>query len=379
MAALAQCDRFGLEIGRKLKGRDQMKALAEEVLSLQRDWSPLNTPKMQRRGVLVRHAIRDWLRDRLPELSKAVGAAGHDLDIEGRDGMGPKSEIPWVRIHSVSHSPSAHEGWYCVFLFRASGTGLYLTIGHAATRLSKGDFKPRSPELHELTSWARTVIDPHRSDSSSDGEINLEGRRVLATAYERGTAIATLYPAGAVPVDDQIEEDLLAYLRLLGKLYDAQDLARSPDAAIRAAQHVQTIVEKSGQGFGLSADERKAVEGRAMKVAADYLKGEGYEIADVSKKCSYDFKATKDGKSCIVEVKGTTGSGTEIILTANEVAAHQESHPENFLIVVHSIELDRRTKPPRADGGVLSATTPWRIDQSALVPICFRYRNSSAS
>lgn len=362
-----------------------MKPLLEEVLRLQPAWTHINTPDMQRRGQLIRSEIPAWLEPHLPALSAAMGPCGHDLELEGRDGTGPKSEIPWVRFYSMSRSPSAHEGWYCVYLFRATGTGAYLCLGHGSTRYENGEFKPRSaPELTGLIHWARGVLGTNVDAAAGiSTEISLEARGELGRAYELGTVCSVLYDVGAVPDADDLLRDAIKFASLLSKLYDAEDLGRSPESALLLAQNAQEAIETlaaplkvrrgNGQGFGLTHAERSAVDRRAMVVAQDYLGAAGYAVEDVSKKQSFDFTATKDGHEIIVEVKGTTGAIGSIILTANEVAAHQQKHPANALIVVHSIDLNRTTSPPRATGGNPHIISPWNIDGSALKPLSFQY------
>ena len=45
---------------------------------------------MQRRGQLIRHEIPAWLNEHLPALAATMGPSGGDLEVEGRDGTGPK-------------------------------------------------------------------------------------------------------------------------------------------------------------------------------------------------------------------------------------------------------------------------------------------------
>jgi hypothetical protein len=146
----------------------------------------------------------------------------------------------------------------------------------------------------------------------------------------------------------------------------AEELAEAVAAPLRSRH-------RSGQGFRLTAQERRVVERQAMDTAQAHLLAAGYEVEDVSKKRPYDFLATRDGRSIIVEVKGTTGGLGSVVLTSNEVMAHQSGHPENALIVVHSIELDRTSDPPIASGGHLFKLHPWTIDASALQPLSFQY------
>lgn len=110
-----------------------------------------------------------------------------------------------------------------------------------------------------------------------------------------------------------------------------------------------------------------------MAVAHEHLTAAGYVLEDVSRNHPYDFVATKGGHSIIVEVKGTTGGLGSILMTANEVTAHREKHPANALIVVHSIELDRTSKPPHATGGIPHVISPWNINAAALKPLSYQY------
>src|SRR4051794_8207014 len=110
---------------------------------------------MARRGVLVRKEAADWLRELLPQLSAAVPALVDDLAVEGRDGTGRKTEVPWLRVHSRTRSPSATEGWYVVYLFSAEGDRVYLSLNQGTTRWENGEFRARPPEeLRARVAWA---------------------------------------------------------------------------------------------------------------------------------------------------------------------------------------------------------------------------------
>jgi len=194
-----------------------MRELLREVLDLQANWSNVNTPPMQRRGILIRTEILSWIRPHLGAFSTLMGPSGTDLDVEGRDETGQKSEIPWVRIHSTSHSPSANEGWYCVYLFRTDGTGVYLCLEHASTRYQDGDFKPRSAEeLASLVKWARNALGSlltERSDLSTDIELSGKGR--LSPVYEQGTVCCKFYDVMDLPDEVKMVRDLTTFTGLL--------------------------------------------------------------------------------------------------------------------------------------------------------------------
>src|SRR5947199_3884333 len=123
-----------------------MKAELLEVLALQAEYSPKNTPAMQRRGTFIRGLIPQELASISERLKSALGRHGSDLDFQGRDGTGRKTRIPWVRFFSQARSPNPRNGWYCVYLFDALGEGVYLELGHGSTTFEEGEFRPRPPE-----------------------------------------------------------------------------------------------------------------------------------------------------------------------------------------------------------------------------------------
>ncbi|MFC7541784.1 MrcB family domain-containing protein [Siccirubricoccus deserti] len=136
-----------------------MRDELQEVITLQRQYSPKNTLPMQRRGDLIRRAIPGQLATVSARLARALGSYGQDLNFEGRDGTGLKTYVPWVRYFSRSESPSAQEGWYCVYLFEAGGKGVYLTLAHGSTTFEDGAFKPKPAEqLAEYVAWGKNTL-----------------------------------------------------------------------------------------------------------------------------------------------------------------------------------------------------------------------------
>lgn len=134
-----------------------------------------------------------------------------------------------------------------------------------------------------------------------------------------------------------------------------------------------------GQGFGLTAAERKVVERCAVELAIDVLGEAGFtNIEDVGDFESFDLRMAKDGDVYIAEVKGTTTSGEKIILTRNEVAVHDQLFPLNALVVVSGIILKKGAEPS-ASGGVATVTTPWLIDKESLSPLAYEYVVNSDS
>jgi hypothetical protein len=75
-----------------------------------------------------------------------------------------------------------------------------------------------------------------------------------------------------------------------------------------------------------------------------------------------------------VEVKGTTSQRQQVVLTRAEVERQRQLSPHNAFVVVHSIDLDRTTRPPTASGGLLRCISPWIVAEEDLTVVSFVYR-----
>ena len=136
--------------------------------------------------------------------------------------------------------------------------------------------------------------------------------------------------------------------------------------------------KQGGQGRGLSAPERKAVELLAMEAARGHYEAEGYSVVDTSGSASYDLRCTRGERELHVEVKGTTGAGESVFLTRNEVHHARDHYPDVALFVVSGIELQGRgTEMPRAQGGSATVWDPWEVHEHSLTAETYRYRLSS--
>ena len=355
----------------------------ERVLALQGDWDSKNTSEMKNRGLLIRTTIPGFLSGALERFLKGMPDHFQDFAIEGRDGTGLKSEIPWIRAYSKSRSPNATQGWYLVYLFDGFGRGVHLSINQGTTRWDAGEFKPRPrEELLERAAWARSILqeDTHvRPDLVAD--ITLETRKsFLGKAYEAGNVFALTYGPGAVPSDDILFADFEFMSTLLSLLYEdtenqlvvpGEPAPEVTDALILA----DTAAGRSPRGGRnrLTSAERKAIEMRAVQVATDHLTSQGYRVKDVGETHSYDLDARRGSTKLFVEVKGTVTDGELVILTRNEVALHRAEYPLNMLALVTRIVLDRSGMAPIATGGDLRTISPWGVDLDRLTPLSFSY------
>jgi hypothetical protein len=281
----------------------------------------------------------------------------------------------WILIHSES---------------KYDGTGPYRT---PQDQLDK-EFQPGKRWHWNLNPPMKDDGRPHRLLLAWDQSVFGEATARISQKVDRGAKkeysfvfVLSAYKALQKPIP-------FGRLRLGSREHYHRSLIRLDDqvlAAYRAANGGATCLDLSPeveeaesagksaangqrQGIHLNPEERRCVELRGMAVAEKWLKNRGYVATNVSKGQPHDFSATKGGRSFAVEVKGTTGDGSAIILTKNEVAVQRKRYPANMLIVVHSIRLDRMGKKPKAGGGTVVVRSPWPIEGGRLTPLTYAYR-----
>ncbi|MFD8246927.1 MrcB family domain-containing protein [Nocardia sp. NPDC059691] len=354
--------------------------LLSEVLRLQADYtSDPKSPLMLRRKQLVEREIPEWIASVLDPVFPPWRAGGSN-------GKGNPAEVPWSRYFDPASSPAPTDGWYAVYLFDAVGQSVYLSLNQGTTTwdVDKQDFvyRPKNQLLRRVQ-WAREALSATDSGPKTFDDIDLKGRQRLGRVYQFGNVHGIEYRLDAIPSDEELRNDLLHIGRLLEKLYEIDaNTAYIPgdeppeilDAELASANAAGNTRRRSkGQGFRLNRAEQTAIERHAVKLATEYFKGLKYKVKDTGSTESYDLEATRGDEKVYIEVKGTTSPGEQIILTRKEVEHHNQ-HPNNALVVVHSILLDRTQQPPVAYGGTRVVTQPWKIDPAGLTVISYRYK-----
>lgn len=133
-------------------------------------------------------------------------------------------------------------------------------------------------------------------------------------------------------------------------------------------------LRKSGQGFGLSQEERKAVELHAMRIARQLYEEDGWNVVDKSGSHPFDLLASRGTDERYIEVKGTTGAGSTILLTRGEINHIQQHKHCSALVIVSNILLNESGETWVASGGIVSThEDPWNLDLSALEATEYRY------
>jgi hypothetical protein len=112
---------------------------------------------------------------------------------------------------------------------------------------------------------------------------------------------------------------------------------RSSSPSSSEEEDREAVTTSYGQGLSPDPKHRAFVEKTAMDHAKRHFESRGYMVTDVSKKDPFDLECQKDGENIQVEVKGTSGDGTRVILTEREFRHVPPSGWEKALYVLPQI------------------------------------------
>lgn len=209
-------------------GRESNTYLAErgfEVTELNRNGKPslqssfeaiLTSYRETQRGPYRRDPVLwghfESIQDRLKELSAIRNR--DRLKVSWSAGRGNWAQVPWIVLLDERESTSSQKGIYCVFLFRADTSGVYLTF-------NQGVIEPKSrlgpaaglTEVRETAAQLRRIASPLlRRGFFVDDKIDLHADPGLGRDYESSTIAYKLYERGNVPDDEDIADDVEALL-----------------------------------------------------------------------------------------------------------------------------------------------------------------------
>jgi hypothetical protein len=188
---------------------------------------------------------------------------------------------------------------------------------------------------------------------------------------------STWFPRGFMRVSDAVQDELISrhgsFARFLASLGARGDVrAMRTDPAVESARDAATPSGRrgGGQGYGLSAAEKKAIEEHSMAVAIKHYEARGYDVdPEVHKTMPFDLLCMKDGEELHVEVKGTTGDGSSVLLTPGEVKHAHKWFPQVDLFVVSHITLSEGV----SSGGTVAIRSPWKPSSDDLFPTGYQY------
>jgi len=154
--------------------------------------------------------------DFVDAVKKIVDEVKPTLRLKGSVGNGRWADVAWLSIRDPEITNSTQDGIYPVYLFKADGTGVYLSLNQGTTKpkeeLGKRLATARASEFAEgirqgvpgVASWG-------------EREIDLKATTTLGKSYESPNIIAKYYPADVIPSSEKLRQDLVEMLSFYEK------------------------------------------------------------------------------------------------------------------------------------------------------------------
>lgn len=163
------------------------------------------------------HPIANLLRkDLIDNIKEILGSQSNNYSIKSSPGAGNWADVPWLSILNPSITTSTQSGIYPVYLFRADGSGVYLSLGFGTTELineyGAKKAKEKALELRE------SIIGNDQRLNKWNGDIDLRSSTTLGKSYEWASAGAKFYPVESIPSDDVLLSDLEELLQIYSKV-----------------------------------------------------------------------------------------------------------------------------------------------------------------
>ncbi len=164
--------------------------------------------------------LQDSVRQEFPHV-QVVGSAG----------KGNWAEVPWVSILDERVTTRTTDGVYCVYLFRADMSGVYLTFNQGVTETIKRH--GRQAGLTILQDRAQKIAERfpalRQQGFVCDEPIVLRGGQ-LGSDYEVGTIAHKFYPAETIPEDKSLLKDLRHLLSVYNEYADGVEESSSSNS-----------------------------------------------------------------------------------------------------------------------------------------------------
>lgn len=194
-------------------------------------------------GHPLAHVVRQEFRD---EISSVVAAKYPDHIISGSAGAGNWANVPWLSILNPRITQSTQDGIYPVYLFRADGTGVYLSLNQGTTAPQKMHGKTHADtQANSLVNRIRSMV-PGLAEWGSQ-QIELRASTVLGKSYEKPNIAARFYPVDSLPSEEELKADLLAAMKLYEEIEPIWRAAQNtvlPGPSLPIAQILITILPK---------------------------------------------------------------------------------------------------------------------------------------
>ena len=159
------------------------------------------------------HPLAQAIRQQLPDaISSIISEKYPSYKVSGSAGAGNWANVPWLSILNPEITKSTQDGIYPVYLFRADGAGVYLSINQGTTTPQKLYGKAKADlQANSLVIKMRAEV-PRLAEWGAQ-QVELAASTALGKSYEKPNIAARFYSANSLPSEEELIADLLTAMR----------------------------------------------------------------------------------------------------------------------------------------------------------------------
>lgn len=142
-------------------------------------------------------------------LESQINNYGDRYIIEGSAGKGKWADCPWLSVFDSIITTSAQDGYYLVYIFDKTMTGVYLSLNQGITTVRR-EYKHNAKDV--LIARSEDFRCKLNCDVVGEKNIKLNGGKT-SKFYENGNILAKYYSLVDMPNEEVLVKDLREFLR----------------------------------------------------------------------------------------------------------------------------------------------------------------------
>lgn len=162
--------------------------------------------------------------------------------IKSSAGSGNWASVPWLSIIDHRITKTTQDGVYPVYLFRADGSGVYLSLNQGTTK-PKADLGLEKAK-HNAAILSEIIREKYPLDGWGIDPLELRSDSLLGQSYEQPNIYSRFYECNKIPENDVLVNDLKIILDLYDTIAKDWEIIK-PKSVIRE----NNDIEKSEEQF----------------------------------------------------------------------------------------------------------------------------------
>ncbi|MBW3585017.1 MAG: DUF3578 domain-containing protein, partial [Cyanobacteria bacterium 0813] len=168
------------------------------------------------------HSFASYARNIVPKSISASLALPEIYSVKASAGNGSWAKVPWIAIFNKLVTDNVKSGFYCVYLFRADFSGVYLSLnqGIADKRDQFGLGKSRDILRNQAQLFKDKLGSDKLREFSDPLDLKLDSipkattSRWVGLAYEAGNIASKFYSRESLPDDMELVGDVRKMLEI---------------------------------------------------------------------------------------------------------------------------------------------------------------------